>query len=115
LFVSHQWIRSGTTQQKQSKPYHTLIFNTFATLVSSSKVSQLLVPSTEFSINSSSSSSSSSSNMNEEETNENTDLKGGPFSVLYKAVRGNLQVLVNVRNNHKLLGRVKAYDRHMNL
>lgn len=43
------------------------------------------------------------------------DLKSGPFSVLYKAVRGNTQVLVNVRNNHKLLGRVKAYDRHMNL
>ena len=44
-----------------------------------------------------------------------TDLKSGPFSVLYKAVRGNTQILVNVRNNHKLLGRVKAYDRHMNL
>ena len=44
-----------------------------------------------------------------------TDLKSGPFSVLYKAVKGNTQVLVNVRNNHKLLGRVKAYDRHMNL
>jgi small nuclear ribonucleoprotein D2 len=43
------------------------------------------------------------------------DLKSGPFSVLYKAVQGNTQVLVNVRNNHKLLGRVKAYDRHMNL
>jgi hypothetical protein len=44
-----------------------------------------------------------------------TDLKSGPFSVLYNAVRGNTQVLVNVRNNHKLLARVKAYDRHMNL
>jgi methionine-rich copper-binding protein CopC len=43
------------------------------------------------------------------------DLKSGPFSVLYKAVKGNTQVLINVRNNHKLLGRVKAYDRHMNL
>jgi small nuclear ribonucleoprotein (snRNP)-like protein len=43
------------------------------------------------------------------------DLKAGPYSVLYKAVRGNTQVLVNVRNNHKILGRVKAYDRHMNL
>lgn len=51
----------------------------------------------------------------QQETSDNTDLKAGPFSVLYKAVRGNLQVLVNVRNNHKLLGRVKAYDRHMNL
>ncbi len=43
------------------------------------------------------------------------DLKSGPFCLLYNAVRGNTQVLVNVRNNHKLLGRVKAYDRHMNL
>ena len=50
------------------------------------------------------------------EDNEHaTDLKSGPFSVLYKAVRGNTQVLINVRNNHKLLARVKAYDRHMNL
>jgi hypothetical protein len=44
-----------------------------------------------------------------------TDLKSGPFSVLFNAVKGNTQILVNVRNNHKLLGRVKAYDRHMNL
>ena len=44
-----------------------------------------------------------------------SDLKSGPFNVLYKAVKGNTQVLINVRNNHKLLGRVKAYDRHMNL
>lgn len=43
------------------------------------------------------------------------NLKSGPFGLLYNAVRGNTQVLVNVRNNHKLLGRVKAYDRHMNL
>lgn len=50
-----------------------------------------------------------------QETSDQTDLKGGPFSVLYKAVKGNTQILVNVRNNHKLLGRVKAYDRHMNL
>jgi hypothetical protein len=50
-----------------------------------------------------------------EPTSDATDLKSGPFSVLYKAVKGNTQVLINVRNNHKLLGRVKAYDRHMNL
>jgi hypothetical protein len=55
--------------------------------------------------------------MNTEQTPEDNqvDLKSGPYSVLYKAVRGNTQVLINVRNNHKLLGRVKAYDRHMNL
>mmetsp|Transcript_24839 Transcript_24839/g.58277 ORF Transcript_24839/g.58277 Transcript_24839/m.58277 type:complete len:112 (+) Transcript_24839:346-681(+) len=49
------------------------------------------------------------------ETDGTVDLKSGPFSVLWKAVKGNTQVLINVRNNHKLLGRVKAYDRHMNL
>ncbi len=48
-------------------------------------------------------------------TGANQDLKSGPFSVLYNAVRSNSQVLINVRNNHKILGRVKAYDRHMNL
>ena len=48
-------------------------------------------------------------------TGANTDLKSGPFNVLFKAVQGNTQVLINVRNNHKILGRVKAYDRHMNL
>ena len=53
--------------------------------------------------------------MAEEVSEHATDLKSGPFSVLYKAVSSNTQILVNLRNNHKLLGRVKAYDRHMNL
>jgi small nuclear ribonucleoprotein D2 len=53
--------------------------------------------------------------MTEEVSEHATDLKSGPFSVLYKAVASNSQILVNLRNNHKLLGRVKAYDRHMNL
>lgn len=44
-----------------------------------------------------------------------TDLKSGPFSLLYNAVKNNTQILVAVRNNHKILGKVKAYDRHMNL
>ena len=26
-----------------------------------------------------------------------------------------MQVLINCRNNHKLLGRVKAFDRHCNM
>lgn len=54
--------------------------------------------------------------MTEEGTPEHaTDLKSGPFSLLFDAVSKNTQVLINVRNNHKLLCRVKAYDRHMNL
>lgn len=43
------------------------------------------------------------------------DLKSGPFSLLYDAVKNNIQILINVRNNHKYIARVKAYDRHMNL
>ena len=39
---------------------------------------------------------------------ETADLKSGPFGVLYDAVKGNTQILVNVRNNHKILARVKA-------
>ena len=39
----------------------------------------------------------------------------GPFSVLWSAVKTNSQVLINVRNNHKLLARVKAFDRHCNM
>ena len=31
------------------------------------------------------------------------------------SMRTNSQVLINVRNNHKLLARVKAFDRHCNM
>eukprot|EP01070_Trichotokara_eunicae_P002611 Trichotokara_eunicae@DN2764_c0_g1_i2.p1 len=39
----------------------------------------------------------------------------GPFSLLSECVKDNSQVLVNCRNNRKLLARVKAFDRHLNL
>eukprot|EP00755_Sulcionema_specki_P033220 Sspe_Gene.100277::Locus_74996_Transcript_1_1_Confidence_1.000_Length_428::g.100277::m.100277/K11096/SNRPD2, SMD2; small nuclear ribonucleoprotein D2 len=39
----------------------------------------------------------------------------GPMSILKDAVRTNLQILINCRNNKKLLARIKAFDRHMNL
>lgn len=39
----------------------------------------------------------------------------GPLSVLKKAVLQDKQVLINVRNNRKLLARVKAFDRHCNM
>lgn len=32
-----------------------------------------------------------------------------------QSVKNNSQVLINVRNNHKLLARVKAFDRHCNM
>jgi small nuclear ribonucleoprotein D2 len=39
----------------------------------------------------------------------------GPLSILWHAVKSNTQVLVSLRNNHKLLARVIAYDRHFNM
>ena len=39
----------------------------------------------------------------------------GPLSLLLEAMKSNAQVLINVRNNHKLLARVKAFDRHCNM
>ena len=35
--------------------------------------------------------------------------------VLRDAVTSHQQVLINMRNNRKLLARVKAYDKHMNM
>src|SRR5580698_1406858 len=43
------------------------------------------------------------------------DYSSGPLSVLAQSVKQNTQVLINVRNNKKLLGRVKAFDRHCNM
>ena len=39
----------------------------------------------------------------------------GPLSVLLHAAKTNTQVLINLRNNHKILARVKAFDRHCNM
>ena len=39
----------------------------------------------------------------------------GPFSLLTKAVKTNSQILISLRNNRKILARVRAFDRHMNL
>eukprot|EP00295_Goniomonas_pacifica_P017762 CAMPEP_0175859930 /NCGR_PEP_ID=MMETSP0107_2-20121207/30537_1 /TAXON_ID=195067 ORGANISM="Goniomonas pacifica, Strain CCMP1869" /NCGR_SAMPLE_ID=MMETSP0107_2 /ASSEMBLY_ACC=CAM_ASM_000203 /LENGTH=110 /DNA_ID=CAMNT_0017176621 /DNA_START=14 /DNA_END=346 /DNA_ORIENTATION=+ len=46
---------------------------------------------------------------------EEEEFATGPLSVLTESVKKNTQVLVNVRNNHKLLARVKAFDRHCNM
>eukprot|EP00899_Mesostigma_viride_P027761 jgi/Mesvir1/816/Mv17403-RA.1 len=43
------------------------------------------------------------------------EFKTGPLSVLTQSVSQNSQVLINCRNNKKLLGRVKAFDRHCNM
>lgn len=39
----------------------------------------------------------------------------GPMSILQTAVRNHSQVLINCRNNRKLLARIKAFDRHCNM
>ena len=46
---------------------------------------------------------------------EEEEYAKGPLSVLLSSVKNNTQILVNVRNNHKLLARVKAFDRHCNM
>ncbi|XP_065511266.1 small nuclear ribonucleoprotein Sm D2 [Caloenas nicobarica] len=42
---------------------------------------------------------------------EEEEFTTGPLSVLTQSVKNNTQVLINCRNNKKLLGRVKAFDR----
>ena len=46
-------------------------------------------------------------------TEENFDI--GPFSTLLDSVRAGEQIVVSLRNNRKILGRVKAFDRHLNM
>lgn len=44
-----------------------------------------------------------------------SSFQDGPLSLLAASVKDNSQVLINCRNNRKVLGRVKAFDRHCNL
>ncbi|ELW72622.1 Small nuclear ribonucleoprotein Sm D2 [Tupaia chinensis] len=46
---------------------------------------------------------------------EEEEFNTGPLSVLTQSVKNNTQVLINCRNNKKLLGRGKAFDRHCNM
>merc|ERR1712003_564650 len=51
----------------------------------------------------------------EREAKEQEEFNTGPLRVLTDSVKNNTQVLINCRNNKKLLGRVKAFDRHCNM
>ena len=51
----------------------------------------------------------------DDKKSEEEEFSTGPLSVLMQSVKSNTQVLVNCRNNKKLLGRVKAFDRHCNM
>ena len=53
--------------------------------------------------------------MEEDQEKKEDEFNTGPFSVLTMSVKNNTQVLINCRNNKKLLGRVKAFDRHCNM
>ncbi|KAJ1726677.1 Small nuclear ribonucleoprotein Sm D2 [Coemansia biformis] len=61
--------------------------------------------------------SKSKSEMTQEELIriEEDEFTNGPLSVLQMAVTNNTQILISLRNNHKLLARVKAFDRHCNM
>ena len=51
----------------------------------------------------------------ERDAKEQEEFSTGPLRVLTDSVKNNTQVLINCRNNKKLLGRVKAFDRHCNM
>merc|ERR1712193_309064 len=42
-------------------------------------------------------------------------LKNGPLSLLVTLVQSCSQVLISCKNNRKILGRIKAFDRHLNM
>ena len=38
-----------------------------------------------------------------------------PFNILLSSIRNGDQVIISLKNNRKILARVKAFDRHLNL
>lgn len=42
-------------------------------------------------------------------------MKHGPMSLLLRSMNEETPVMIYCRNNHKLLAKVKAFDRHCNL
>lgn len=46
---------------------------------------------------------------------EQFEFTKGPLKVLSTAVQNNDTVLISLRNNHKLIAKVKAFDRHCNM
>ncbi|KAK6454546.1 uncharacterized protein RJT20DRAFT_130696 [Scheffersomyces xylosifermentans] len=46
---------------------------------------------------------------------EEFEFAHGPMSLIQNAVNNNTPVVISCRNNHKLIGKVKAFDRHCNL
>ena len=46
---------------------------------------------------------------------EEFEFTHGPMSLIQNAVTSSTPIVVSCRNNHKLIGRVKAFDRHCNM
>eukprot|EP01006_Ploeotia_vitrea_P003994 TRINITY_DN113643_c0_g1_i1.p1 TRINITY_DN113643_c0_g1~~TRINITY_DN113643_c0_g1_i1.p1 ORF type:complete len:121 (-),score=20.75 TRINITY_DN113643_c0_g1_i1:310-672(-) len=51
----------------------------------------------------------------EQEKKEEEEFRTGPMAVLHQSVQNQTQILINCRNNKKLLARIKAFDRHQNM
>lgn len=46
---------------------------------------------------------------------EDFEFHQGPLRILSNAVQNSDSVLISLRNNHKLVAKVKAFDRHCNM
>ncbi|SSD60189.1 probable Small nuclear ribonucleoprotein Sm D2 [Saccharomycodes ludwigii] len=46
---------------------------------------------------------------------EELEIKYGPMSLINEAKLNSTPVIISLRNNHKIIARVKAFDRHCNM
>lgn len=46
---------------------------------------------------------------------EDFEFNHGPLSLIQNSIKSGSPVMIHCRNNHKLLAKVKAFDRHCNL
>lgn len=53
--------------------------------------------------------------LQELESLEKDEFTRGPFSILSNSLLNHSPVLISLRSGHKLLGMVKAFDRHCNI
>mmetsp|Transcript_8327 Transcript_8327/g.12662 ORF Transcript_8327/g.12662 Transcript_8327/m.12662 type:complete len:131 (+) Transcript_8327:38-430(+) len=48
-------------------------------------------------------------------TQDEPEYNAGPLSILTDSIKNHTEVLISCRHDRKLLGRVKAFDRHCNM
>lgn len=46
---------------------------------------------------------------------EEFEFKHGPMSLIQEAMTARTPVIISLRNNHKIIARVKSFDRHCNM